>query len=123
MAATEVMGGMGARFMWDLVAERRKNEDLGGRYSLIARELQVHAEGDLILGQNPKKREIGDLIPRLATRVRRGADPRRVRHGQGARGAPIHRQSALRDRPLLTLNCTAFTPTRRTFHCTCRTRP
>jgi DNA-binding NtrC family response regulator len=107
---TEVMGGLGARFMWDLVAERKKKEELEGRYSLIVRELQAQAESDFIVGPSPKMRQIADAIGRLAL----AADAVLLR-GESGTGKElvaraIHRQSPLRDRPLLTLNCTALTP-------------
>src|SRR2546425_12652739 len=41
---TEVMGGIGARFMWDLLAERKRSEELEDRYALVVRELQAQAE-------------------------------------------------------------------------------
>jgi DNA-binding NtrC family response regulator len=107
---TEVMGGLGARFMWDLVAERKKREELEGRYSLIVRELQAQAESDFILGQNPKMREIGDLVSRLAPTPTAVLIRGQSGTGKELVARAIHRQSALRDRPLLTLNCTALTP-------------
>jgi len=50
----EVMGGVGARFMWDLLAERKRSEELEDRYSLAVRELRAQSESDFILGQNPR---------------------------------------------------------------------
>ena len=107
---TEVMGGLAARFMWDLVAERKKKEELEGRYSLMVRELQAQAESDFLVGQNPKMREIGALISRVAPTA--SAVLIRGESGTGKElvARAIHRQSALRDRHLLTLNCTALTP-------------
>src|SRR5207247_4176225 len=58
---TEVMGGIGARFMWDLVAERKRSEELEDRYSLVVRELRAQSEADFIMGQNPKMREVAEL--------------------------------------------------------------
>ena len=109
-ASTELMGGLGARFMWDLVAERKKKEELEGRYSLVVRELQAQAESDFIVGQHPKMRDVGDTIARVA-----GGTHAVLVRGESGTGKElvartIHRQSALRDRPLLTLNCTALTP-------------
>lgn len=57
----EVIGGIGARFMWDLLAERKRSEELEDRYSLVVREPQAQAEGDFIIGQNPKMREVAEL--------------------------------------------------------------
>jgi transcriptional regulator with GAF, ATPase, and Fis domain len=109
-AATEVMGGIGARFMWDLLAERKRTEELEDRYSLAVRELQAQAESDFILGQNPKMREVAELIARVAptptTVLIRGESGT----GKELVARAIHRYSSIRDKPLLTVNCTALTP-------------
>jgi transcriptional regulator with PAS, ATPase and Fis domain len=109
--ATEVMGGIGARFMWDLVAERKRSEELEDRYSLVVRELQAQSEADFIMGQNSKMREIAELIARVAptptTVLVRGESGT----GKELAARAIHKYSPLRDKPLLTVNCTALTPT------------
>jgi transcriptional regulator with GAF, ATPase, and Fis domain len=108
---TEVMGGASARFMWDLLAERKRSEELEDRYGLMLRELQAQAEGDFILGQNPKMREIAEQIARVAptptTALIRGESGT----GKELVARAIHRHSQLRDKPLITVNCTALTPT------------
>jgi transcriptional regulator with PAS, ATPase and Fis domain len=109
--STEVMGGIGARFMWDLVAERKRAEELEDRYSLVVRELQAQSEADFIMGQNAKMREIAELIARVAptptTVLVRGESGT----GKELAARAIHKYSPLRDKPLLTVNCTALTPT------------
>jgi len=108
-AGAEVMGGLGARFMWDLLAERKRSEELEDRYSLVVRELQAQ-EGDFIIGQNPKMREIAELVARVApaptTVLVRGESGT----GKELVARAIHKYSPLRDKPLLTVNCTALTP-------------
>jgi DNA-binding NtrC family response regulator len=110
-ANTEVMGGASAKFMWDLLAERKRSEELEDRYSLMLRELQAQAEGDFIIGQNPKMREIAEQIARVApaptTVLIRGESGT----GKELVARAIHRYSHLRDKPLITVNCTALTPT------------
>src|SRR5881396_1861586 len=105
----EVMGGLSARFMWDLMAERKRSEELEDRYSLVVRELQAQ-EGDFIIGQNPKMREIAELVARVApaptTVLVRGESGT----GKELVARAIHKYSPLRDKPLLTVNCTALTP-------------
>jgi transcriptional regulator with PAS, ATPase and Fis domain len=105
----EVMGGLGARFMWDLLAERKRSEELEDRYALVVRELAAQ-EGDFIIGQNPKMREVADLVARVApaptTVLIRGESGT----GKELVARAIHRYSPLRDKPLLTVNCTALTP-------------
>src|SRR2546425_3126369 len=105
----EVMGGLSARFVWDLLAERKRTEELEDRYSLVVRELQAQ-EGDFIIGQNPKMREIAELVARVApaptTVLVRGESGT----GKELVARAIHKYSPLRDKPLLTVNCTALTP-------------
>src|SRR2546425_3416804 len=107
----EVIGGIGARFMWDLLAERKRSEELEDRYSLVVRELKAQAEGDFIIGQNPKMREVAEMVARVAptptTVLIRGESGT----GKELVARAIHRYSPLRDKPLLTVNCTALTPT------------
>ena len=109
--AAEVMGGIGARFMWDLLAERKRSEELEDRYSLVVRELAAQADSDFIIGQNPKMREVAELLARVApaptTVLIRGESGT----GKELVARAIHRYSPLRDKPLLTVNCTAVTPT------------
>ncbi len=108
---TEVMGGASAKFVWDLLAERKRSEELEDRYTLMLRELQAQAEGDFIIGQNPKMREIAEQIARVAptptTVLIRGESGT----GKELVARAIHRSSLLRDKPLVTVNCTALTPT------------
>jgi transcriptional regulator with PAS, ATPase and Fis domain len=109
--AAEVMGGIGARFMWDLLAERKRSEELEDRYSLVVRELAAQSDADFIIGQNPKMREVAELLARVAptptTVLIRGESGT----GKELVARAIHRYSPLRDKPLLTVNCTALTPT------------
>jgi transcriptional regulator with GAF, ATPase, and Fis domain len=110
-SATEVMGGASAKFMWDLLAERKRSEELEDRYSLMLREFQAQSEGDFIIGQNPKMKEIADMIARVAptptTVLIRGESGT----GKELVARAIHRYSNLRDKPLVTVNCTALAPT------------
>jgi DNA-binding NtrC family response regulator len=107
----EVMGGASAKFMWDLLDERKRSEELEDRYSLMLRELEAQAAGDFIIGQNPKMKEIAEQIVRVAptptTVLIRGESGT----GKELVARAIHRYSNLRDKPLITVNCTALTPT------------
>jgi transcriptional regulator with GAF, ATPase, and Fis domain len=110
-AGPEVMGGASAKFMWDLLAERKRSEELEDRYSLMLREFQAQAEGEFIMGQNPKMKEVAEMIARVAptptTVLIRGESGT----GKELVARAIHRYSNLRDKPLVTVNCTALTPT------------
>src|SRR5438046_10425781 len=102
---TEVMGGASARFVWDLLAERKRSEELEDRYGMMLREIQAQAEGDFILGQNPKMKELAELIVRVAatpTTVLIRGEPGT---GKELVARAIHRHSNVRERPLVTGNC------------------
>src|SRR5262245_58033972 len=109
-AHTEVMGGASAKFMWDLLAERKRSVELEDRYTLMLREVQAQAQGDFIIGQNPKMRDVAEQIARVAptptTVLIRGESGT----GKELVARAIHRHSHLRDKPLITVNCTALTP-------------
>jgi transcriptional regulator with PAS, ATPase and Fis domain len=109
-AETELIGGNAARFIWNLIEARKKAEALEDKYQLALRELEAHAEGDFIVGANPKMREISDLIAKVAptptTVLIRGESGT----GKELVARAIHRHSSLRNQPLITLNCTALSP-------------
>ncbi len=106
----EVMGGASAKFMWDLLAERKRTEEMADRYTLMHREFQAQAEGEFIIGQNPKMREVAELLARVAptpaTVLIRGESGT----GKELVARAIHKYSHLRDKPLITVNCTALAP-------------
>src|SRR3972149_3663815 len=94
--AAEGMGGMSAKFMWDLLEERRRVEELEDRYSLMARELASRAGAEFIIGENPKMREIAELIAWVppspsAASMRAQAPP-----GKKCRRTETHKYSHLR---------------------------
>ncbi len=106
----EVMGGLSAKFMWDLVEERKRAEEMEDRYSLIRRELHAQSEGEFIIGQNPKMREIADLLARVAPTPATVLIRGEVGTGKELVARALHRYSHLRDKPLITVNCTTLTP-------------
>jgi len=109
-AETELIGGNAARFIWNLIEARKKAEVLEDKYQLALRELEARAEGDFIVGANPKMREISDLIAKVAptptTVLIRGESGT----GKELVARAIHRHSTLSNQPLITLNCTALSP-------------
>lgn len=109
--SAEVMGGVSAKFMWDLLKERKRTEQLEDRYSLMARELQSRSDSEFIIGQNPKMREIAELIARVAPTPTTVLIRGETGTGKELVARAIHRYSDLRDMPLITVNCTALTPT------------
>jgi len=107
----EVVSGNAARFIWEFVDARNKTEALEDKYQLAIRELETRGESEFIIGNNPKMREISELIAKVAptptTVLIRGESGT----GKELVARAIHRHSALGDAPLVTLNCTALSPT------------
>ncbi|MBI2370088.1 MAG: hypothetical protein HYV08_07615, partial [Deltaproteobacteria bacterium] len=60
----EVMGGLSAKFMWDLIEERKTKEAMADRMELMLRELDRH--GEMIIGRNAKMKAIAELIAKVA---------------------------------------------------------
>jgi transcriptional regulator with PAS, ATPase and Fis domain len=119
---TELMGGVSAKFMWDLIEEqkrkdellleeRKKKEELEYKYKLMLRELASKSESEFIIGNNSKMKEIGELLLQVAptptTVLIRGESGT----GKELIARAIHKYSHLKDKPLVTVNCTALTPT------------
>jgi transcriptional regulator with GAF, ATPase, and Fis domain len=106
----EIVGGNAARFIWEFIEARSKTEALEDKYQLAIRELEARGEGEFIIGNNPKMKEISELIAKVAptptTVMIRGESGT----GKELVARAIHRQSALRNQPLVTLNCTALSP-------------
>lgn len=110
-ATTELVGGNAARFIWNLIAARKQAEAIEDKYQLALRELEAREERDFIVGTNPKMKEISDLIAKVAptptTVLIRGESGT----GKELVARAIHRRSTLKNQPLMTLNCTALSPT------------
>jgi len=108
---TEILGGVSARFIWTLLDEYKKKEILEDRFSLMLRELERHAAGEFIIGKTEQMREIANLIAHVAptptTVLIRGESGT----GKEVVARMIHQSSPWRDKPLVTVNCTAFSPT------------
>jgi transcriptional regulator with PAS, ATPase and Fis domain len=107
---TEVIGGKTARFIWEFIEARNKTEALEDKYELALRELEARAESDFIIGNNPKMKEISVLIAKVAptptTVLIRGESGT----GKELVARAIHLHSELGNQPLVTLNCTALSP-------------
>jgi transcriptional regulator with GAF, ATPase, and Fis domain len=106
----EVVGGNAARFIWEFIEARDKTEALEDKYRLAIRELETRGESEFIIGNNPKMKEISELIAKVAptptTVLIRGESGT----GKELVARAIHRHSALSGQPLVTLNCTALSP-------------
>lgn len=108
--SAEVVGGNSARFIWQLIEDRKRTEALEAKYQLALRELETRSESEFIIGNNPKMKEISELIAKVAptptTVLIRGESGT----GKELVARAIHRHSSLSNQPLVTLNCTALSP-------------
>lgn len=107
---TEVMGPSGARFFWEFIEAKSQTKALQDKYHLVLRELHAFSEGEFIIGNNPKMKEISQLIAKVAptptTVLIRGESGT----GKELVARALHRHSGLSNQPLVTLNCTALSP-------------
>ena len=107
---TEVVGGKTARFIAEFAGSKNQAESLQDQYQLALRELEARAEGEFIIGNNLKMKEIAGLISKVAptptTVLIRGESGT----GKELVARAIHRSSARSNHPLVTLNCTALSP-------------
>src|ERR1700691_3393954 len=106
----EVVGGKTARFISALASKTSPPESFQDQYQLALRELEARAEGEFIIGNNLKMKEISGLISKVAptptTVLIRGESGT----GKELVARAIHRNSARNNHPLVTLNCTALSP-------------
>ncbi len=107
---TEIIDGVSAHFMWALVQECREKERFQLKYLAARRELEIFLQEDqFIIGKSPQMQEIKRLIAQVApmptTVLLRGE----TGTGKEMVARAIHRTSHLRDKPFITVNCTALT--------------
>jgi transcriptional regulator with PAS, ATPase and Fis domain len=107
---TDVVGGKTARFIFALASNTNPPGSFQDQYRLALRELEARAEGEFIIGNNLKMKEISGLISKVAptptTVLIRGESGT----GKELAARAIHRNSARNNHPLVTLNCTALSP-------------
>lgn len=107
----EIVGGNAARFLWEFIEARKKAEALQDTYRQALLDLEGRSEGEFIVGNNPQMKEVSELIAKVAptptTVLIRGESGT----GKELVARAIHRHSGLCNRPLVTLNCTALSPT------------
>jgi transcriptional regulator with GAF, ATPase, and Fis domain len=107
---TELVGAKTAHLISKLAAKTNRADSLQGQYQRALRELQAREEGEFIIGDNLKMKEISGLISKVAptptTVLIRGESGT----GKELVARAIHRNSTRSHHPLVTLNCTALSP-------------
>jgi len=106
----EIIDGQSAHFMWRLVEECQTKEEFQKKYLSTKRELEKYLQEDqFIIGKSPAMQEVKKLIARVApmptTVLLRGE----TGTGKEMVTRAIHFASHLRDKPFITVNCTALT--------------
>ncbi len=106
----EIIDGQSAHFMWRLIEECQTKEELRKKYLSTKRELDKYLREDqFIIGKSPAMQEVKKLIARVApmptTVLLRGE----TGTGKEMVARAIHSASHLRDKPFITVNCTALT--------------
>ena len=108
---TEVVGGKTARFLSEFAGKKNQTESLQDQYQLALRELEARAEGEFIIGNNLKMKEISGLISKVAptptTVLVRGESGT----GKELVARAIHAGSPRRFHPLVVIHCGALTET------------
>ncbi len=108
---TVLIGKVSAMLIWTMVDDIKKNEILQNYLSLKSGELRRFADGELIMGQSEKMADVANLVSRVAptptTVLLRGESGT----GKEIVARAIHQLSPLRNKPLVTVNCTSFSPT------------
>jgi len=105
----EVMGGGVARFLSTLLEERRQKAELKKRYELAMRDVPFHADRDFVIGESQRMKVIADLIRKVAPTPSTVLIRGETGSGKEVIARNIHRYSNLKDKPLVTINCTALT--------------
>jgi len=104
------VGGKTARFLSEFAGNKNQAESLHDQCQPALRELEEHAEGEFIIGNNLKMKETSELISKVAptptTVLIRGESGT----GKELVARAIHRNSTRSHHPLVTLNCTALSP-------------
>ncbi len=97
----EVVGGLAAKFMWQLIEERIKSkvmrETIRARYSF-----------ENMIGKNEKMQEIYDLIPKIAKTKATVLIEGESGTGKELVAHSIHQYSTREDKPFIRVNCAAL---------------
>ncbi len=108
---TELLGGSAALLIWTLLREYEEKAALEGRFELIERELARHKEDAFIVGNAPRMLELSRQIAQVAPTPTPVLILGETGTGKEVIARALHQGSPARRRPLVSVNCTAFSPT------------
>jgi len=107
--ATLIMGNA-ARFVRLLTIASRRGERMADLYSVTRREYEQVKGPEQIVGKSPQILELQDLIAKVAPTPTTVLLLGETGTGKDLAARCIHQQSAYRNRPFVSVNCTALAP-------------
>lgn len=110
-AQTEIIDGRSTHFIWTLIEKCKEMQQYRKKYLATKRELEQYIREDqFIVGKSAQIQEVKELILKVAptptTVLLRGE----TGTGKEMVARAIHQASHLREKPFVTVNCTALTP-------------
>jgi transcriptional regulator with PAS, ATPase and Fis domain len=105
---TEIIGGVSAKFIWDLIEVREQKNILEEKYkTVIAQSNNVSRDG-LLIGSSPLMIQAADLASKVAATPSTVLITGETGTGKELIANNIHKTSHLKDQIYLSINCTAF---------------
>ena len=109
-ARTELLGGSSALLIWTLLQEYEQKAALEGRYQIMQRQLERRNPSAFIVGNHPRMQELDRQIRQVAPTSTSVLILGETGTGKEVIARAIHSNSDRQDRPLVSVNCTAFSP-------------
>ena len=107
-AETEIIGGASAKFIWDFIEERKQKSLLEKKYKTIIEESTGNLQSNLLIGSSPLMVQAFELASKVAPTPSTVLICGETGTGKELIANFIHRNSHLKDKPYLSINCTAF---------------
>jgi len=107
-----IINGVGARLLRVMAAHVLKNKTLMGKYMVVKREYERQTNlDDQIVGKSDEIHKVMDMIQSVAPTPTTTLLLGETGTGKDLVARSIHRTSNLKDRPFISVNCTALTST------------
>ncbi|MFZ5811263.1 MAG: sigma-54 interaction domain-containing protein [Thermodesulfobacteriota bacterium] len=107
-----VLGGQGSRLVARLAGLYGRQSGYEERFRAVKREMEAYLDrGERMIGRSRQTEEVRDLIERVAATPTTVLLLGETGTGKDLAARSIHAASHLRDKPFITVNCTALTAT------------